>query len=859
MPNDTTTATAERRYNVVSPQGVAGTVPASKLADAYARGYKPDTLEGFRRRQVRKIASGETGKAAGIGALSGATFGLSNLAAKYAAEDPEKYAEYLKALREENPVATTLGEVGGAVATSVLAPAMSPAGMVSRVGSAAERGVAAAITREGATGLGRRLAQTALSKGAGSAAEGAFYGAGQLVTEAALGDEELTAERLIGHMGMGALLGGAFTGAVGATGGLVKAGVGRAMGSLGRKIARAAAEEPGAKLENWMLELADESAVKATGARGVDIRRLGTDKKLRQVGQDLRRYKLRDGRKLLEMGDDADALLAKLRVAREEAGEDLGALRKSADDYLNEVAKSEVTGGIAASGGSGGGGGGGGKGGFRLDVGKYLDKVRKEVVAPLEESLVPSERAKAGGVLGQLKLLQDKWDEGHSFTFAELNKVRQGLAKDIYGEMPKGAGLPPLPSPHAAQLQRAERMLDEFITDSMGDVSKAAGKPDLAASYRAAKKLDESIIKATSMSEKATMQNVGNRWLSPTDYLTGIGAGVGGMMTGGLGGALAGAGVAGGHKVVRERGRSVVAGLAERAAALIAAERANLTVTKKISTSLDRFFKTTAPAVAVARKFQAPVSAQLMMQVRKSIGIGSEEREPTALPHEMREQRLNRKIRDFNRRLGTYEGIAGDPLRATDKLGRLTTGLAAAAPKTATHLQAKMAAAAQFLVARAPKPPLRTASLNPLLEKWEPTETELSKWSRYAAAVEDPMSVVDDLARGEISREGVEVLRTIYPRLYENVVEQTMEHVRKMGERLPYQQRLALGILFRAPTDASLRPESIQGAQAVYGEPSSEEMAGGGGGGMPRPTVGGLGKLNLSEPAMTRVDRIASR
>lgn len=203
-------------------EGNPVTVPDSEATDALANGYSNPTKEQTKayvveRRNQEKYGEGfgNEAKAFGLGAAETATFGLSNQAlVRSGLAKPET----IRQIEERNPTAYGTGQVGGVVG-SLLLPEGFLVGGVSKVGAAVERGAAALLPA--AESLGARVVQGAATKGLGSAVEGAFYGAGTAISEQALGDPDLNAEKVMGEIGYGALFGGALGTAFGAVGPLV--------------------------------------------------------------------------------------------------------------------------------------------------------------------------------------------------------------------------------------------------------------------------------------------------------------------------------------------------------------------------------------------------------------------------------------------------------------------------------------------------------------------------------------------------------------------------------------------------------------------------------------------------------------
>jgi hypothetical protein len=204
--------------NLVNEDGQVASVPIEQAASLIERGYRPESADQAAGRLATTARNeiyggvGGTIAATGLGALRGASFGSSDaLISGLGMQDD------LQGFQEANPLASTIGEVGGAIAASFAAPesllARSPAGLAARAGSKI-----AALGEEGGA-----LARAAYST-AGAAVEGAAQGAGAYVSDVALGNRELSADGFMGAMGKGALWGGVAGGSLSIAGeGLVAA------------------------------------------------------------------------------------------------------------------------------------------------------------------------------------------------------------------------------------------------------------------------------------------------------------------------------------------------------------------------------------------------------------------------------------------------------------------------------------------------------------------------------------------------------------------------------------------------------------------------------------------------------------
>lgn len=259
----------EKRVPVRLEDGTVGTVPESELGQALESGGEQVTPQEFHEAKIQAEygdASGEVA-AGSLGALRGLTFGLSDAAITEFAPETR---EHIAALKEANPGASMAGEVAGAVAPALYtggSSAIRGLGVIPRgasaLGGLAERGTAA-LVGEGATGILGRAAQRGLALGARGAVEGGIYGAGHEISEAALGDYQVTAEKLLAGAKGGALAGLALGGGLGALEGAGSAALSRFMTPHEASGAVRAAESGEAKaptkLQTILGDKADEQA-----------------------------------------------------------------------------------------------------------------------------------------------------------------------------------------------------------------------------------------------------------------------------------------------------------------------------------------------------------------------------------------------------------------------------------------------------------------------------------------------------------------------------------------------------------------------------------------------------------------------
>lgn len=226
---------------VVDPNGQFGFMDEASLPDALQNGgFKladNNMIDSYVNRKKYGEGMANSLKAAALGAARGFSFGLSDYVL---AKTGQADIDALRGLKEQNPIASTVGEVGG-VAAGILTPGIdviNPVKGVAKIGQAAtEAAIPAAskaaniVAKAESLPLANRILTKAGATAVGSAVEGAAYGAGQQISEAALGDPDQNAQSIISNIGMSALLGGGL-GAV--VGGGVEAATGAGQKLLGK-------------------------------------------------------------------------------------------------------------------------------------------------------------------------------------------------------------------------------------------------------------------------------------------------------------------------------------------------------------------------------------------------------------------------------------------------------------------------------------------------------------------------------------------------------------------------------------------------------------------------------------------------
>lgn len=804
---------------VVAPNGKAGTLDSDELQSALQEGYRVETEEDVAQREQAAHFDNPL-KAGGIAALRGASFGLSDaLAVGADITTPED----LKGYKDANPVASTVGEAGGIVASSLVGPGVG----LAKGATAVERMIAG----EGA-GLGTKL----LGKAAAGALEGGAYGAGQAVSDSVLENQDLTAESLLAHVGLGAALGAGGNALVGAG------------GAAGKKLVSAAAEGlEDTSVKEAIGKFSRERMLKAAGFIQSDLGKVELGRQ-QQIADDI----LALGRAgKFKAGDKVESVVAAVNDAKKEAGALNGDILRSVDELV---------------------------GGAGPQVREAAKQAKATIRSQLEEEMQQAaNRTRLGlkpqGANGErladiLAMTNEKKGAALSSAVKKQQKALDSLAEEVFAATKPQAQvgfdmqsaisdlrkklLPqfsdPAFEPQQKQLERliagyekkagegvsfreaaamksnlqrtiskfadtpiaqqakvdVQRILDDAIETQMG---KVAG-PDVLTKYQEAKRLYGSFAEAAKAGKKGINRQLGNRSVSLTDHLVGIGGTVASVATGNIAPVLLGGASAIANKIMRERGSSALALVADKLSRASLLDDAIGSVTKMMDEGTSAAI---GKALAAGKSAATPVSVGTLLGSSLA-PVGA----------------VTQRPKDAGDAIALHADdlaeLASNPAMLTDRLSRAIGAVDALHPNLGTAFGIKATNAVRYLSGAAPKPPAGSMlSAFDGATKWQPSDAERSRFERKLRVVTDPLSVYEDIKQGSVTRDAVEALQAVYPEMYGDIQRRLLERLGGVKEQLPYERRLALAALFNVPVEQSLRPEFIAALQANFSAPQAQQ------------------------------------
>lgn len=228
-------------------------------------------------------------------------------------------------------------------------------------------------------------------------------------------------------------------------------------------------------------------------------------------------------------------------------------------------------------------------------------------------------------------------------------------------------------------------------------------------------------------------------------------------------------------------------------------------VQKKVKGSVDAFMK----ARRTTRKL-APFSARVLREVTLGPPDKEDAKDKSLTPYQLRERELQR-------------AVANMPV-TEKKLHDALAPVSSFDVKLADLMYQTSMRRLNFLAQKLPKNP----GIGSQLQQWkdyQPPAYEQMRFSRYVAATEDPLSVLESLETGTITPEEVEALEVVYPELWQYTLSTIIQYLPQLQKQLSYDRKVQLSILFKIPIDSSMRPEFVQSIQAMYAERQAQKQA----------------------------------
>lgn len=737
---------AEPRYvPVIAPDGSKMELPEANLSAALKDGFAVDESAEYEGQGARTLLEG-------VG--RGLSLGLSDVVQTGGAGIGTDIGNYLADVTGVGPTEQAVGAGMDAGVESIDRSGESAQAMIEAkqgIAGRQEANAGAALTGELLGGVGLGLMTGGLGtaglagKGATTLGRAGYMGLAGAIEGAAYGaakaaDDDFLADREITaeRILMGAGEGLILGGALGGGASLLGSGAGYVAG----KAADALGDVP--SVGGFLDNLAGESAYKAAVGRTSKnaIKAANRQGGSAAVGETL----LREG---IDLTADAETILAQTRMRADQVGEQLGDLAKQADAF---------------------GGGGPSRSGLKaaieervlkpLDEGTFSEATANTVrtrLGRLMDTLSTSERPVlvrgAGGA--ERTLTRD------AISFGELRALRKELDDELGNWNSLTAEKGPLEA-----YRDTRRVMEEYWLDTAETAAKKAGREGFAADVGALKKTYAHLALARDQAQEAVTTQLANRATSLTDTIAGAGAV---SSVGGIPGMLAGLATSQAHRFVRERGRGYLATAIYRARnAAARGEQALEDGATSLLTSVKRGAKKATDSAVSA----VPIGAVIL------------------------NPRSSSSYEESIRHLMQLQDASSEERKALDAH---TAELAVESPEHAQAVAAQTKRTIDFLANKAGPSGTDVSSPFAHLRKPKHDRAKAESLARYARAAQNPQAALKRVSDGSASREDVETVKELYPRLWARFGSKVRAQLIELKEPPSYAEQLRLSRLLEQP------------------------------------------------------------
>ena len=373
----------------------------------------------------------------------------------------------------------------------------------------------------------------------------------------------------------------------------------------------------------------------------------------------------------------------------------------------------------------------------------------------------------------RLVYLNRKIEELSTVTYSELRRRRIAFADDLQLAR-KGQ------NPALEGMQRADRAIEREIMDG----AEAAGLID---DFKSTKERISAFSIGAAAAEDTIKRDQANRFLSMSDMQSFQAGFIGDAMLFGLDMGSLGMGLLMGtaNKLIREKGSQTVVALSQRVEGLRKIQTQAQQIERAADSATTGIIDTLKGAAKGARSGAGILAGALGSREEK---YAAYERKRDALA----QMQANPEL--FAQRVAPVDGAPN-----------VTQAAAITGQRAAQFLSSKLPAQRPGSRIRADLDKTRRVS-----------DAEVNKFLRYARAVEDPISVLQDAARGDVTREGVEALRAVYPKMYQRLVTNVVEAIADLDKPPPMSSLVQMSLVLGQPLHFSMRPEFIAAHQQMY-------------------------------------------
>lgn len=866
----------------IAPNGELGYLEPTKAAEAFKKGFTFDT-QGLMSKKVVDERNAETyDHPIAAGALAAADTALMGLPSQLLTKTGIATPGQLNMLAEQNPIATPIGEGVGLVG-SLLTGEGGPAA-IAKATTGLEKQFAKTLFREG-DGFIKTLAGKVLSKSAAGAADALAFGTGSFIREEAMGNVDFNAESYLQYQKPYVMWGAALGGATGALStvvppayramsnkirslvskaedlempeGLARAHADIASKAMGRpeqadtiykqwtdKVTQANVKMTDEQVANRLVKQA-ESTADVMGGMMDDLKKF-EDGKFANIRKVINKQV--DLAKAVQNADDtATLLINKLDnlnhpenafIAEKEIFKSLDNEKNQLVRYIDKVRRGEIKAepwnvyeklnstkknldNISKAG--------------KKIVGYSAEQTieyARGISNMVRESLTdPLRWGQAGGIQQELNTAFSNvmnHIHGNAKTGGDLPGIKKfffnnGLpdlvkARNFARNVAKDAAFAAQHMPAVEAFYGALKEYDDVVTRNLAKVGEGITKEGASAFIADVQKGQEVVnrILQDRAASKALLTGAQGAGTDITELAAGS---IGGALFGGPG-YLVGGGLA---KLFTNPGKTT--------ALYMGIKSANLKVAGDITKGVRNFFAPVGRAASKVAPVIRPASAYALARLTPSGGKAKSREDG---------------FKEWAQFLGEYQT---NPERIVSNIAENTNELGSVMPKTGAAAQQKTIAALDYLTSKLPQNPHLQSPFDSHAKDWVPNKQQLAEFERIVTAVHNPLSIVDHLRKGILTKEEVDAVKATRPQIYNKVLSSITDYMSENSAKVPFNKKANLSTLFGVPFDSMLTGESVLQMQKNFLAPPTPKM----------PTAPNQGAKLKFSGGLTETQRLTSK
>lgn len=203
------------------------------------------------------------------------------------------------------------------------------------------------------------------------------------------------------------------------------------------------------------------------------------------------------------------------------------------------------------------------------------------------------------------------------------------------------------------------------------------------------------------------------------------------------------------------------------------------------------------------------------------------------------------------KRMDKFVEYAANPQSFVDQIAKNTRGVEQYSPEVAQSMMNSAMEAVSFLTDKMPKRDVGF-SQEVFGEPNDYSDYEVSTFNRYARAVENPLTILEDIETGTLTPQAVEAVSVIYPGLLNEIKTRAMDELAKKKPKLDYSKKIQLSMLLGVPLSDTMKPEFIAAMQKATSNQGPEQM------GSTQSSRKNAGLSNIAENYQTQSQRISN-